>query len=125
MLVHVFWRTVNPLVRQLAGFAPWWLLVETVGRKTGQTRRTPLSVGRRDEGGIWVIAVHGRHAGWVLNAEAAQTVRLRHRGRWEQATVRVHPWSPEQAATMSRYAQSGARFTSRDPLLVQLLPVRG
>ena len=35
------------------------VLVETVGRKTGKTRRTPLAVGRRDASGMWVVAVHG------------------------------------------------------------------
>lgn len=117
-----FWRVLNPLMRPLAGLAPWWVLVETVGRKSGATRRTPLAVGRKDADGLWVIAVHGRHAGWVLNAEAAGRVRYRHMLRWVEATPVIHDWRPEAVARMSAYARSGLRLSAQDPLLVELRP---
>lgn len=119
----LLWRLLNPVVRPLAGAAPWWVLVETVGRRTGKVRRTPLAVGRRDASGMWVIAVHGHRSGWVLNAEAAATVRYRHRLRWAEATAVVHAWDEAAVATMSTYARSGPRVTADDPLLVQLRPV--
>lgn len=119
----IFWRVVNPIIRPLAGLAPWWVLVETMGRKSGKRRRTPLAVGRRDSTGMWVIAVHGRRSGWVLNAEAAQQVRYRHRLRWVEATTVVHDWEPAAVATMSAYARSGPRVTAHDPLLVHFKPV--
>ncbi len=114
----VFWRSLNPVMRPLAGIAPWWVLLETVGRRTGRTRRTPLAVGRRDGEGLWVIAVHGRRSGWLLNAEAARKVRYRHMSRWVEATTEVHPWEPEVVATMSAYARLGPRVTAEGPLLV-------
>ena len=121
--VLLFWRLMNPLVRPLAGVAPWWVLGETVGRKTGKWRRTPLAVGRRDASGIWVIAVHGRRSGWVLNAEAADTVRYRHRLRWVTANAVVHGWDPAEVASMGAYARSGPRLVGDDPLVVQLQAV--
>jgi deazaflavin-dependent oxidoreductase (nitroreductase family) len=99
------------------------VLVETTGRKTGLTRRTPLALGRRDDSGVWVIAVHGRGAAWLRNAEAAGEVRLRHRARWLRAHAVVHEWRPDLVATMSAYARSGPRLTADNPLLVQFVPV--
>lgn len=122
-IVLLFWRLLNPVMRPLAGLAPWWVLVETVGRKTGKTRRTPLAVGRLDASGMWVIAVHGRRSGWVLNAESGSTVRYRHRLRWFTATTLVHDWQDDAVATMSAYARSGPRVTADNPLLVQFQPI--
>jgi deazaflavin-dependent oxidoreductase (nitroreductase family) len=121
--VLLFWRLLNPLMRPLAGIAPWWVLVETVGRKTGKTRRTPLAVGRRDASGMWVVAVHGRGAGWVLNAEAAETVRYRHRLRWQTAATLVHKWDDATVATMGFYARSGLHISADNPLVLQFAPV--
>ena len=122
--VLLFWRLVNPVMRPLAGVAPWWLLVETVGRRTGKVRRTPLAVGRRDATGLWVIAVHGRRSDWVLNAEGADTIRYRHRLRWVVARTTVHAWDQDSVAAMSAYARSGPRLTADDPLLVHFEAVR-
>jgi deazaflavin-dependent oxidoreductase (nitroreductase family) len=80
-LMLLFWRVVNPLTRPLAGLAPWWVLVETTGRKTGRKRRVPLASGPRDNTQMLVIAVHGTASGWVRNAIAEPQVRLRHKGR--------------------------------------------
>ena len=57
-----FWRAVNPLARPLAGIAPWWVLLETTGRRSGKRRHTPLARGPMDGGAMWLIAVHGRHS---------------------------------------------------------------
>lgn len=121
--VLTFWRVLNPLMRPLAGLTPWWVLVETVGRKSGKTRRTPLAVGRKDGSGMWVIAVHGRRSGWVLNAEAAERVRYRHMLRWVDATTKIHDWEPGAVAQMSAYARSGPRVTAQNPVLVQFQPI--
>jgi len=45
----------NPLVRRLAGWLPGFAIVRTVGRRTGQTHRSPLNVFRRD--GDYVMAL--------------------------------------------------------------------
>ena len=117
--VVLFWRLINPVLRPLAGFARWWVLVETTGRRTGRRRRTPLAAGPRDSTGMLVIAVHGRRSGWVLNAEANPQARVRHNGRWRSAQAAVLPWNPDVARTFNVYARSGPTFTSQDPLLVR------
>jgi hypothetical protein len=32
---------VNPAVEVVAGYVPWWALLETIGRKSGKPRRNP------------------------------------------------------------------------------------
>jgi deazaflavin-dependent oxidoreductase (nitroreductase family) len=118
--VLVFWRIINPVLRPLAGFAPWWVLLETTGRRSGRPRRTPLAAGPRDSSCTWLIAVHGRHSAWVLNAEAERHVRVRHRGRWRPATATLVDWDPDVARRFNAYARSGPAVTGRNPLLVRL-----
>ena len=119
-LLVLFWRLLNPLTRPLAGLAPWWVLLETTGRRTGRTRQTPLAAGPYDGDVMWLIAVHGRRSAWVLNLESEPRVRLRHRGRWRIGTAQVQDWDPAVVARFSGYARSGPRITGIDPLLVRV-----
>jgi deazaflavin-dependent oxidoreductase (nitroreductase family) len=120
LVLRAFWRVVNPLARPLAGFAPWWVLVETTGNRTGRLRRTPLAAGPVVGGAMLIIAVHGRHSGWVRNLEATPAVRVRHRGRWRAATASIGGLSPDEVRLFNRYARMGPRFAGIDPLLVRL-----
>ena len=81
-LVKAWWRIVNPLTIPLAGFAPWWVVLETTGRRTGRRRRVPLARGPVDGRSAWLIAVRGTHAGFAHNIAADPRVRLKMRGRW-------------------------------------------
>ncbi|MDT7570826.1 MAG: hypothetical protein QOE05_1000 [Actinomycetota bacterium] len=118
-LLVAWWRIVNPPTRALAGLAPWWVLLETKGARTGKRRRTPLAAGPTDDGAMWLLAVHGRSAGWVRNLEATPRVRIRHRGRWREATAAVHPMGDVPLERFNAYARSG-RLIAMDPLLVRL-----
>ncbi len=76
--------TLNPLIRtsfRLGFTPPRMVLVETVGRRTGQIRQTPV-FGMRDGTSLWIIAQHGAHAGWVQNLLAQPAVRVRIGRRW-------------------------------------------
>jgi hypothetical protein len=56
---------MNPVVAALDRIGIRSSLVvdlETVGRKSGEPRRVPLT-GRADDAGVWVISQHGRRAG--------------------------------------------------------------
>ena len=119
-VLRAFWRVLNPLARPLAGFAPWWVLVETTGNKTGRLRRTPLAAGPVVDGAMLVIAVHGRHSGWVRNLEAHPRVRVRHRGHWRIATAVTAVLTPDDVRLFNLYARSGPRLAGIDPLLVRL-----
>ena len=115
-----FWRAVNPLARPLAGIAPWWVLLETTGRRSGRLRRTPLARGPMVGEAIWLIAVHGRHAAWVRNLERSPAVRLRFVGRWHEGTASIHPYDEAFASRFNRYARSGPRTVGIDPLLIRI-----
>lgn len=81
-------HVANPIMRRLAGRIPGWALLETTGRRTGRTHRTPVGDGLRGDT-FWIVAEHGRHADWVRNAEANPSVRIRARGRWRRGTAHL------------------------------------
>lgn len=69
---------INPLVRLLLaiGINPLGLaILETRGRVSGKLRRTPVGNGRMGDE-FWIIAEHGRRAGYVRNIEHDPRVRL-------------------------------------------------
>lgn len=118
-LLLAWWRLVNPPTRVLAGIVPWWVLLETTGCRTGKRRVTPLATGPADGDAIWLLAVHGRRAGWVRNLEARPDVRVKHRGRWRDATATVHPMGAVPLDRFNAYARAG-RLIADDPLLVRV-----
>ena len=70
---------LNPPIRLLLALEltpPGYALLETTGRVSGQRRRTPIGNGLVDST-FWLIAEHGRHAGYVRNLEADERVRVK------------------------------------------------
>lgn len=116
----LFWRLVNPLNRRLAPIAPWWVVLETTGRRSGQPRHTPLARGPREGNVTWLISVHGRTADWVRNVEANPTVRLRIDRRWHHARAAVHPFDPAIVSRFNRYARGGPALMGIEPVLVRI-----
>jgi deazaflavin-dependent oxidoreductase (nitroreductase family) len=85
--------TANPLMRGLfkVGITPPGMaLVETIGRRTGAVRRTPV-VCSTDGDTLWLIAQHGEHAGWVRNFQERPSVRVRLGRRWLAGTAELVP----------------------------------
>jgi deazaflavin-dependent oxidoreductase (nitroreductase family) len=117
---RVLWRIINPPGRRLAGVAPWWVLLETRGRRTGQPRTTPLARGPVDGDVVWVNSVHGRHAHWVRNIEANPEVRIKLSGRWHHGRATVHEYDEAAARRFNRYARSGPTTLGIDPALVRI-----
>jgi deazaflavin-dependent oxidoreductase (nitroreductase family) len=118
---QAFWRIVNPPTRPFAGLLPWWVLLETKGRRTGARRTTPLARGPVEVDGLWLISVHGRHAAWVRNLEAAPEVRVRMSGRWHDAHATVHEYAESMGRRFNLYARSGPRTLGIDPVLVRIV----
>jgi deazaflavin-dependent oxidoreductase (nitroreductase family) len=114
------WRRFNPIARRLAGIAPWWVLLETTGRRSGHPRRTPLANGPFDSDGALLICVHGEHATFARNIAADPRVRLKRRGRWHEGTAELLPLDPASLARFSRYARLGARAVGIEPRLVRI-----
>ena len=85
--------TVNPLIRglfRLGVTPPGMALVETVGRRSGQVRHTPVAYTPEGQT-LWLIAQHGTHAGWVLNFQASPVIRVRLGRRWRAGTAELVP----------------------------------
>jgi deazaflavin-dependent oxidoreductase (nitroreductase family) len=84
---------INPIVRFLVekGIAPpSYAILETIGRKTGRARRTP--VGNGLEGStFWIVAEHGQWAAYVRNIVANPRVRVKVGRRWRSGTARPLP----------------------------------
>ncbi len=81
---------VNPIVARVAGFVPWWSLLETTGRKSGRPRRNPVGNGL-DGDTFWIVAEHGYRSGYVRNIQANPQVRVRVGARWRRGSARLLP----------------------------------
>ena len=88
-------RIINPIVRLLVerGIAPpSYAVLETTGRTSGLVRRTPVGNGLdRDGRTFWIVAEHGRRAGYVRNIEADPHVRVKVRDRWRDGVAHLVP----------------------------------
>jgi deazaflavin-dependent oxidoreductase (nitroreductase family) len=88
-IVHALQKYVfNPPIKFLFAIGlvpPGYVLLETIGRKTGKPRRTPVGDGRIG-GQFWIVAEHGKRAGYVRNIENNPRVRVKlrqgFRTRW-------------------------------------------
>ncbi|ETW21768.1 nitroreductase family deazaflavin-dependent oxidoreductase [Mycobacterium gastri] len=85
-VVHGFQRLVaNPLGRQLP-----LTMLETIGRKTGQPRRTAVG-GKVIGNQFWMVSEHGEHSDYVYNIKANPAVRVRIGGQWRTGTAHLLP----------------------------------
>jgi deazaflavin-dependent oxidoreductase (nitroreductase family) len=101
---------VNPIVKLLAGYVPFWALLETTGRKSGLPRRNPVGNGL-DGDVFWIVAEHGRRAAYVRNIEADPRVRLRVGGRWR--TGIAHPLPDDDARERQKTMRRGNALVVR------------
>lgn len=85
-VIHTAQRlVVNPVGRRLPVTQ-----LETIGRKSGQPRRTAIG-GRVIGNQFWMVSEHGEHSHYVLNIKADPTVRLRIHGQWRSGTAHLLP----------------------------------
>ncbi|MDT5009942.1 MAG: hypothetical protein QOH57_1559 [Mycobacterium sp.] len=85
-VVHRVQRiVVNPLGRRLPV-----TMLETVGRKSGQPRRTAVG-GRVVDNQFWMVSEHGEHAHYVMNIKANPLVRVRIEGKWRTGKAQLLP----------------------------------
>ena len=98
LAVRTFQRyTINPLMRLLLaiGISPLGVaILETRGRRSGKIRRVPVGNGRQGDS-FWIIAEHGRRAGYVHNIQHDPHVRVRLRVglryRWVPGIATLRP----------------------------------
>ena len=117
-------RLFNPLVKGAANAGlpvPGIAILETTGRKSGVPRRTP--VGRSLDGDtLWIVAEHGRKAGYVRNIQADPRVRVKIGRRWRTGTAQVMPDDDPRARQRSMPAGNAAvvRLMGTDLLTVRV-----
>lgn len=83
---------VNPIVKAGAavGIPPTVAILETTGRRSGKRRRVPVGNGLQGDT-FWLVAEHGRRAGYVRNIEADPHVRVKVERRWRSGTAHLLP----------------------------------
>jgi deazaflavin-dependent oxidoreductase (nitroreductase family) len=97
-IVHVVQKyLLNPPIKLLFALGvapPGYALLETIGRKTGKPRRTPVGDGRVGSK-FWIVAEHGMKAGYVRNIASNSRVRVKVRdgilARWHTGTGHLLP----------------------------------
>lgn len=84
--------TANPMMRgmfKLGITPPGMALVETIGRRSGSMRRTPVAYTPGEDDTLWLIAQHGEHAGWVRNFQESPRIRVRLGRHWRTGTAEL------------------------------------
>lgn len=114
---------VNPWMRLVAGtrLAPGYALLETVGRKSGDPRRTPVGNGLQGNT-FWIVAEHGTKAGYVRNIDAHPRVRVKLGGRWREGTGNSLPGDDWRARQRNMPSLNAAvvRLMGSDPMTVRI-----
>ena len=121
-LIHKY--LLNPPMKPLVwlGLFPDYGLLETTGRRTGARRRTLVAL-ERDGTAIWVVALHGRRAGYVRNLADLPRVRVRLARRWAPGTARVVPGDDARARAMRsphRLDRFWVRTFGDDPVSIRI-----
>lgn len=100
---------LNPAVQGLSRLGVRTALateLETIGRKTGQLRRVPVSV-QFDNGGAWVICQHGTRSGWGSNIADNPNVRVLQGDRWRSGVAEFRP-DDDVVARARKFGRIGA-----------------
>lgn len=74
------------MVRRLARFLPGQMLIETIGRRSGLPRQTPIG-GLLQGSTCWLVSEFGRHSQYVRNIAANPQVRVFAHGKWHTGTA--------------------------------------
>ena len=81
-------HVANPVGRRVARFLNSQAVLETIGRKSGLPRQTPIG-GRRRGSSYWIVSEFGRKSQFVRNIMANPAVRLQIRGTWFTGTATI------------------------------------
>ena len=107
---------VNPIGRQLPV-----TMLETIGRKSGQPRRTPIG-GKLVDNQFWLVSEHGGHSDYVHNIKADPAVRVRIGGQWRSGTAHLlpddDPWV--RLRSLPRLNSAGVRTMGTELLTIRI-----
>jgi len=96
-IVHLLQKYLfNPPIKFMFAIglsAPGRAILETIGRKTGKPRRTPVGGNGLVGSQFWIISEHGQNSAYVRNITANSRVRLKMRdglrSRWHSGTAHL------------------------------------
>ncbi|MCQ4120674.1 nitroreductase/quinone reductase family protein [Rhodococcus tibetensis] len=110
-------RVLNPVTTRL----PSQTLLETVGRKSGEPRVTPIG-GQRTGNQFRLVSEHGEQSNYIRNIRANNAVRLRLHGMWHTGTATVLPDDDAVArlAQLPRLNSAAVRVVGTDLLTVRV-----
>jgi deazaflavin-dependent oxidoreductase (nitroreductase family) len=118
-------RAHNRLIRWRLreGRAPRaFALLETIGRKSGMPRQTPVGNGLVGDT-FWLIAFHGRQADYVRNLLAQPQVRVKVGDRWRVGRAVVLPDDDARARSYTlphQWDKAIGRLIGSAPLTVRI-----
>ena len=101
---------LNPAVKGLSKLGLRTALateLETIGRKTGQARRVPVSA-QFDDNGAWVICQHGTHSGWGRNISENPNIRIQQGNQWRTGVATFRP-DDDVVARARKFGRLGAK----------------
>jgi deazaflavin-dependent oxidoreductase (nitroreductase family) len=91
-------------------------LLETIGRKSGIPRVTPVTNGL-DGDAFWIVTEHGHGANYVRNIEAEPRVRVKASGGWRSGVAQIVNEDPDerlrQIVAFNRRARSNAQIVRK------------
>jgi len=128
-IVHLLQKYfLNPPIKILFTIGivpPGYALLETLGRKTGKPRRTPVGDGRIGSQ-FWIVAEHGVKAGYVRNIQTNPRIRLKLRegvrARWYNGTA--HVLYDDDARERQRWLAGQLPSSAANARIVRLLGTR-
>ncbi|WP_040778047.1 nitroreductase/quinone reductase family protein [Nocardia pneumoniae] len=110
-------RLANPITTRLQD----QILLETIGRRSGQPRTTPVG-GKRIGDQFWMVSNHGDRSDYVRNLMANPAVRVRIDGRWHNGTA--HPLPDDdpiaRLATLPRMNSAVVRALGTNLLTIRI-----
>jgi deazaflavin-dependent oxidoreductase (nitroreductase family) len=101
----------NPTVKALSTLGVRTAMateLETIGRKTGQARRVPVSA-QFDGNGAWLISQHGTRSGWGRNIADNPNIRVRQRNQWRAGVATFRP-DDDVVARGRKFGRLGAKM---------------
>lgn len=99
------------------------IIIETIGRRSGQRRRIPVGF-LEDDGKLIVVVEDGLSTSWVRNALAHDGhVRVFLHGKWREARLQALPGDPEPyLRRMNKVHAAFVRIESSTPAVVEITP---
>jgi deazaflavin-dependent oxidoreductase (nitroreductase family) len=107
-------HVTNPIVRMCAGWFPMFAIIEHVGRRSGKTYHTPVTVFTAEvdgKPGLAVLLAYGPDLDWLKNLKASGGGRIQHFG---EAFDIAEPQVVSKAEAVTHVVR-GARVFARQP----------